>query len=124
MQQFAVHDHAVGDAGYARVRSKGTHDAVDLRQRGALNAYAQSQTSHVTRQPLVLVEQLMSRRLITVPVQATLAQGMAPRIRVNADAFYGEENRGTLLSAAPTVLAPPTASPPGTGARVGVQLRF
>ena len=59
-------------------------DYVDLRQRGALNAYAHTQTSTVTRQPLVLVEQLMSRRLITVPVQATLAQGMAPRIRVNA----------------------------------------
>ena len=49
---------------------------------------------------------------------------ITPRIRVNADAFYGEENRGTSLSAAPTVLAPPPASPPGTGARVGVQLRF
>lgn len=49
---------------------------------------------------------------------------ITPRIRVNADAFYGAENRGTTLAAAPTVLAPPTASPPGTGARVGVQLRF
>lgn len=48
---------------------------------------------------------------------------ITPRIRVNADAFYGAENRGTWLAAAPTVM-PATASPPGTGARVGVQLRF
>jgi len=42
------------------------------------------------------------------------------RIRLNADAFYGVgETRGTALSA-----QPPLTSPPGTGARVGVQLRF
>jgi len=44
------------------------------------------------------------------------------RIRLNADAFYGVgENRGSALS-----VQPPSASgaPPGTGARVGVQLRF
>lgn len=41
-------------------------------------------------------------------------------IRLNADAFYGVgETRGSALSA-----QPPLASPPGTGARVGVQLRF
>jgi hypothetical protein len=42
------------------------------------------------------------------------------RIRLNADAFYGVgENRGSALS-----VQPPLTSPPGTGARVGVQLRF
>jgi len=41
-------------------------------------------------------------------------------IRLNADAFYGPgDTRGTALSVMPS----PT-SPPGTGARVGVQLRF
>jgi hypothetical protein len=48
---------------------------------------------------------------------------ITPRIRVNADAFYGAENRGTSLAAVPTVL-PAAAAPPGTGARVGVELRF
>jgi CBS-domain-containing membrane protein len=78
-------------------------DYVDLRQRGALNAYAQSQTSHVTRQPLVLVEQLMSRRLITVPVQATLAQGMAllAQAQVGQAPVVDDESRlvGLLLRA-------------------------
>ena len=42
------------------------------------------------------------------------------RIRLNADAFYGMgENRGSAM-----MIQPPMASPPGTGARVGVQLRF
>jgi hypothetical protein len=45
---------------------------------------------------------------------------ISSRLRLNADAFYGTgDNRGTALSA-----APPTVAPPGTGARVGVQLRF
>ena len=45
---------------------------------------------------------------------------ITPRIRVNADAFYGvgESNRAALA------VQPPMSSPPGTGARVGVQLRF
>ena len=41
-------------------------------------------------------------------------------IRLNADAFYGVgENRGSAL-----MVLPAQAAPPGTGARVGVQLRF
>jgi len=45
---------------------------------------------------------------------------ITPRIRVNADAFYGvgENSRAALA------VQPPMTSPPGTGARVGVQLRF
>ncbi len=41
------------------------------------------------------------------------------RIRLNADAFYGVEPK----NAAP-VAASPLNAPPGTGARVGVELRF
>ena len=45
---------------------------------------------------------------------------ISPRIRLNADAFYGVgDSRGSALS-----ILPPLTSPPGTGARVGVQLRF
>ncbi len=45
---------------------------------------------------------------------------ISPRLRLNADAFYGvAENRNL----APAV-TPPATSPPGTGARVGVELRF
>lgn len=45
---------------------------------------------------------------------------ISPRIRLNADAFYGVgESRGTSLA-----VLPPVNSPPGTGARVGVNLRF
>ena len=41
-------------------------------------------------------------------------------IRLNADAFYGVgETRGSALA-----VQPPLGAPPGTGARVGVQLRF
>lgn len=41
-------------------------------------------------------------------------------IRLNADAFYGVgESRGSALA-----VQPPLGAPPGTGARVGVQLRF
>jgi hypothetical protein len=44
------------------------------------------------------------------------------RIRLNADAFYGVgESHGTALSVQPPSM---TGAPPGTGARVGVQLRF
>lgn len=48
------------------------------RQREALAAYAQAQAGAAPRsagQPLGLVGQLMSRRLVTVPLAATLAQG-------------------------------------------------
>ncbi len=46
---------------------------------------------------------------------------ITPRFLVNADAFYGMgKTEGTSLS----VMTPPTAAPPGTGARVGVELRF
>lgn len=47
---------------------------------------------------------------------------LTPRIRVNADAFYGNRDTAAIygrLSATPGVNAPQ-----GTGARVGVQLRF
>lgn len=47
---------------------------------------------------------------------------VSPRIRVNADAFYGTRDTATIygrLSATPGATAPQ-----GTGARVGVQLRF
>lgn len=45
---------------------------------------------------------------------------ITPRIRLNADAFYGSanENRNSSLAVMPS------AAPPGTGARVGVELRF
>ncbi len=45
---------------------------------------------------------------------------ITPRIRVNADAFYGSanENRNSSLAVMPS------SAPPGTGARVGVELRF
>ncbi len=45
---------------------------------------------------------------------------ITPRIRLNADAFYGVgDSRGT-----PLAILPPLTAPPGTGARVGVELRF
>jgi len=45
---------------------------------------------------------------------------ISPRLRVNADAFYGVgDARGTSLG-----VLPPLTAPPGTGARVGVELRF
>lgn len=45
---------------------------------------------------------------------------ITPRIRLNADAFYGiSDGRGT-----PLAILPPLTAPPGTGARVGVELRF
>lgn len=45
------------------------------------------------------------------------------RIRLNADAFYGVGDvRGTALAVQPPSVV--TGAPPGTGARVGVQLRF
>jgi len=51
------------------------------RQQAALAAYSQTQAQLGTggsggRQPLNLTEQLMSRQLITVPVTATVAQGL------------------------------------------------
>ena len=46
---------------------------------------------------------------------------ISPSIRLNADAFYG---LGNDHSASPAVLPAAATSPPGTGARVGVQLRF
>ena len=48
---------------------------------------------------------------------------ISPRLRLNADAFYGiHENRGALLSLVPAATA--LQAPQGTGARVGIQLRF
>jgi len=45
---------------------------------------------------------------------------ITPRIRVNADAFYGTmDTRGAALA-----VQSPLSAPPGTGARVGVELRF
>lgn len=44
---------------------------------------------------------------------------LSPRFRLNADAFYSEHDRNTATLTAPTAKAPQ-----GTGARVGVQLRF
>jgi hypothetical protein len=45
---------------------------------------------------------------------------ITPRIRVNADAFYGSmDTHGAALA-----VQSPIATPPGTGARVGVELRF
>ncbi len=46
---------------------------------------------------------------------------ISPRVRVNADAFYGLD--GTR-SGAPLAVVAPQGAPPGTGARVGVELRF
>lgn len=46
---------------------------------------------------------------------------ISPRVRVNADAFYGLN--GTRNVSPLTVVAPQSA-PPGTGARVGFELRF
>ena len=43
---------------------------------------------------------------------------ITPTIRLNADAFYGDVHGAALA------ISPPLASPPGTGARVGVALRF
>ena len=43
---------------------------------------------------------------------------ITPTIRLNADAFYGD-GHGTALA-----ISPPLVPPPGTGARVGVALRF
>lgn len=45
---------------------------------------------------------------------------ISPRIRLNADAFYGVGDGRS----APLAVVPPLTSPPGTGARVGVELRF
>ncbi|MGS0753335.1 CBS domain-containing protein [Roseateles sp. GG27B] len=45
--------------------------------RDALAAYAQTQASPLPRQPVNLVEQLMTRELVTVPLAATLAQAWA-----------------------------------------------
>jgi hypothetical protein len=45
---------------------------------------------------------------------------LTPRIRLNADAFYGiSDGRRPALA-----VQSPLAAPPGTGARVGVELRF
>ncbi len=45
---------------------------------------------------------------------------ISPRLRLNADAFYGiHENRAASFSIIPTATVPQ-----GTGARVGIQLRF
>ena len=52
--------------------------------RDALAAYAQAQslsTAAAQRQPVSRVEQLMSRQLITVPLAATLAEGLALLVR-------------------------------------------
>lgn len=46
---------------------------------------------------------------------------ISPRVRVNADAFYGLD--GTR-SGAPLAVVAPQGAPQGTGARVGVELRF
>jgi len=44
---------------------------------------------------------------------------ISSHLRLNADAFYGpHENRGALYA------APTAQAPQGTGARVGIQLRF
>src|SRR6478609_7663375 len=47
------------------------------RQQEALAAYAQMQAGVAPRQTLSLVRELMSRRLISVPMTASLAQGLA-----------------------------------------------
>jgi CBS domain-containing protein len=47
------------------------------RQQEALAAYAQMQAGVPPRQTLSLVHELMSRRLISVPVTASLAQGLS-----------------------------------------------
>jgi predicted porin len=44
---------------------------------------------------------------------------ISPRFSLNADAFYSGRERGLLFMSAPTA-----KTPQGTGARVGVQLRF
>lgn len=44
---------------------------------------------------------------------------LSPRVRLNADAFYGGGQHGAL-----SLIAPSIKSPQGTGARVGVELRF
>lgn len=44
---------------------------------------------------------------------------ISPRVRLNADAFYSQYDRDTA-----TLTAPTAKTPQGTGARVGVQLRF
>ena len=50
---------------------------------------------------------------------------VSPRLRLNADAFYGVgENRVASPAVTPPATSPPATSPPGTGARVGVELRF
>lgn len=45
---------------------------------------------------------------------------LSPRFRLNADAFYGSRERNPLFISAPTT----AKTPQGSGARVGVQLRF
>jgi predicted porin len=44
---------------------------------------------------------------------------ISPRFSLNADAFYSGRERGLLYLSAPNAKAPP-----GTGARVGIELRF
>jgi len=46
---------------------------------------------------------------------------LTPRIRLNADAFYGANG---MTSPSAVFVSPSNAPPQGTGARVGVQLRF
>jgi predicted porin len=57
----------------------------------------------------------------TLQQQITLGgiYSISPRFSLNADAFYSGRERGLLYLSAPTA-----KTPQGTGARVGVQLRF
>jgi hypothetical protein len=49
---------------------------------------------------------------------------ISQRLRLNADAFYGARDLHGLYFALPAAAAAQTQTPQGTGARVGIQLRF
>ena len=75
----------------------------ELLPRDAVAAYAQAQAAAPARQPLTEVEDLMSRRVLTVPLAATVteAQGLLAQAGVGQAPVVDGQNRlvGLLLRA-------------------------
>lgn len=84
-------------AGPAPEDGLGALGTLEPRQRDALAAYAQTQAATTPRQALGLVEQLMSPRLVTVPLAATLAQGQALLARAGVGQAPVVNARGRLV---------------------------
>lgn len=85
-------------AGPAPEASLAALGVVEPRQRDALAAYAQAQQAgSPARQPLDLVAQLMSPRLVTVPLTATLAEGQAVLARAGVGQAPVVNARGRLV---------------------------